>query len=143
MAVARVRVKVKSAAAVRLPAHVPARISSRVTIRRSSTAVRTSRPVRVASRASARVRGGAGGVSLRTASRNAWRASRVSGRLPGWIESRGRARSRKVTEPEPKSSPPAVPTTRWEMPVKASSAGSTQLWRNERWKPSGHSRVTE
>ena len=62
---------------------------------------------------------------------------------PGWRLNRGRARSRKVTAPVPKSRPPAVPITRWETPVKASSAGSTQEWTRVAWKPSGHSRVAE
>ena len=65
------------------------RTSSSVTTRCSSTAFRTSRPISVAARASAKLIGGGSGDSERTEVRNASSAIRVSGWGPGWIVRRG------------------------------------------------------
>ena len=84
----------------------------------------------MASRASASETGG--GAGRWRGRRRGRPAARPGVGLDAGVDARrGRARRGRWREPVPKSSPPAVPTTRWETPVKASSAGSIQLWANQ------------
>ena len=76
------------------------------------------------------------GVSARIEVRKARSDILVSCCGPGWIVCRVRWRSRKLSEPVPRSRPPSSPRTRSVEPVKPSSAGEIQLCTKEARKPS-------